>query len=66
MARPFLLGGMLKMKIQTMCWVTSSKVAISNVKHKSDKIIGLAHPARVPTPNPIYRGKCAHGQKFNF
>ena len=51
------------MKIQTMCWVTSLKVAISNVKHK---IFGLAHPARVPTPNPIYRGKCAHGQKFRF
>ena len=47
------------MKIQAMCWVTSSKVAISNLKHKSGKIIGLAHPARVPTPNPIYRAMCS-------
>ena len=54
------------MKVQAMCWVTSSKVAISNVKHKSGKIIELAHPARVPTPTPIYRGKCACGQKCWF
>ena len=59
-------GGMLKMKTQAMCWVTSSKVAISNAKHKSGKIIGLAHPARVTTPNPIYWEKCARGQKFRF
>ena len=32
--------------------VTSSKVAISNVKHKSGKIIWLAHPVKVPTPTP--------------
>ena len=61
-----MLGGMLKMKIQAMCLVTSSKVAISNVKHKSGKIIGLAHPVRVPTSTPIYSGKCARGQKFPF
>ena len=61
-----LLVGMLKMKIQAMCWVNSLKVAISKVKHKSGKIIGLAHPARVPTPTPIYWGKCARGQKFRF
>ena len=61
-----LLGGMLKMIIQAMCWVTSSKVAIFNVKHKSGKIIGLAHPARVPTSTPIYRGKCACGQKISI
>ena len=58
--------GILKKKIQVICWTTSSKVAISNVKHKSGRIIGLAHPARVPNPTPIYRGKCAHGQKFWF
>ena len=52
------------MKIQAM--VTSLKVVISNVKHKLGKIIGLAHPARVPAPTPTYRGKCAHGQKFWF
>ena len=57
---------MLKMKIQAMCWVTSSKVAISNVKHKAGKTIGLAYPARVPTSTPIYSGKCARGQKFPF
>ena len=57
---------MLKMKIQAMCWVTSSKVAISNLKHKSGKIIGLADPARVPSPNPMYRAKCARGQKSRF
>ena len=55
---------MLNMKIQAM--VTSLKVVISNVKHKLGKIIGLAHPARVPAPTPIYRGKRAHGQKFWF
>ena len=54
------------MKVQVICWVTSSKVAISNVKHKSGRIIGLTHRARVPNPNPIYRGKCARGQKFQF
>ena len=52
------------MKIQAM--VTSLKVVISNVKHKLGKIIGLAHPARVPAPTPIYRGKCAHEQKLRF
>ena len=58
--------GILKKKIQVICWTTSSKVAISNVKHKSGRIIGLTHRARVPNPNPIYRGKCARGQKFQF
>ena len=58
--------GMLKMKIQAMCWVTSSKEAIFNVKHNSDEITELAHPARVPTPTPIFRDKYARGQKFRF
>ena len=60
------MRGVLKMKIQAMCWVTSSKVAISNVKYISSRIIALAHPTRVPTTTPIYRGKCAHGQLFQF
>ena len=59
-------GGMLKMKIQAMCWVTSSKVAISNAKHKSSRVIGLPHPVMAPSPTPIYRDKCARGKKFGF
>ena len=57
---------MLKMKIQAMCWVTSSKVATSNVKHKSGRIIGLAHPARVPAPTPIYKVSVPIDKNFDF
>ena len=52
------------MKIQAM--VTSLKVVISNVKHKLGKIIGLAHPARVPAPTPIYRVSVLMGKNFGF
>ena len=57
---------MLKMETQAMCWVTSSKVAISNAKHKSGRVIGLAHPVMAPSPTPIYKDKCAHGKKLGF
>ena len=58
-------GGMLKMRIQAMCWVTISKVAISNVKHKSGKIIGLTHPARVPTPTSQFIGVSVLVDKYS-
>ena len=60
------VGGDVKNENSSNVFGHQFKVAISNVKHKSGKIIGLAHPVRVPTSTPIYSGKCARGQKFPF
>ena len=54
------------MKIPAMHCVTSSKVAISNVKGKSGKITGLAYLARVPTPTPYIGVSVPVDKNFDF
>ena len=42
-------------------------MAISNVKHKSGKLIGLVHPIKVPTPHsPYIVVSVSMDQKLNF
>ena len=45
----------LKMKIQAMCWVTSSKVVISNVQHNQTEWLGW-HTSQGAQPPPPYIG----------